>query len=241
MCIHLIKSVLLLCTDSEGVRVVAARIISRGVGFAVTGFIASKALLVGRVSVTATRPRSQICSLPAVEDGLQQACARQGQCHAMLHRCTLPRAHAYAGLTAARRAPGLGLPSATDRSDCCALLPRTVLCMQMRVPFPLVLVVCLLLGAAVPGVTAAAVCSGDVCSGEANKLAADGVNYCCPTSHALPSASDYGNPSTYSCATTQDCSKSNRLAHSLSARLSVSRVSDRTSDVSVSVCFCITV
>jgi len=113
--------------------------------------------------------------------------------------------------------------------------------MQMRVPFALVLVAYLMLGAAVRGAIAAAVCSGAVCSGEANKLAADGVNYCCPTSHQLPSASDYGIPSTYSCATTQDCSKSNRLALSLSARLSVSRVSDRTSDESVSVCFCITV
>lgn len=55
-------------------------------------------------------------------------------------------------------------------------------------------------------VSAAAVCSGDVaCAGQSNNLQVNGVTYCCPTSGVNPSATNYADPSTYSCPTTQSC------------------------------------
>jgi len=93
--------------------------------------------------------------------------------------------------------------------------------MQMRVPCELVLVACILMGAAVHGAIATPVCSGAVCSAEINKLMSDGVQYCCPTSHESPSAGNYADPLTYSCSTTQDCSQLNRFGSGRSRRASV--------------------
>jgi hypothetical protein len=65
--------------------------------------------------------------------------------------------------------------------------------------------------AVVPTVLCAPVCSGDAACGnepQANKFSNNGVYYCCPTSNILPSASNYANPSTYSCPVTQTCSNS---------------------------------
>jgi hypothetical protein len=51
----------------------------------------------------------------------------------------------------------------------------------------------------------APVCSGAVCAGESNKLTNNGIQYCCPSSHVTPSATNFADPSTYSCPSTQDC------------------------------------
>jgi len=61
----------------------------------------------------------------------------------------------------------------------------------------------------VTSTTAAPVCSGAVCASESNKLSNNNIAYCCPSSHVTPSATNYGDPSTYSCPSTQDCSQFN--------------------------------
>lgn len=63
----------------------------------------------------------------------------------------------------------------------------------------------------VSGTLAASVCSGTVCATETNTLQdQNNVKYCCPSTHVAPSASNYADPSTYSCPTTQDCSQCTR-------------------------------
>ena len=68
-----------------------------------------------------------------------------------------------------------------------------------------VAVLLLLQQRAVVSVNGAAVCNGAVCSGKTNTIVNNGITYCCPTTGASISATNYVDPSTYSCATTQNC------------------------------------
>ena len=73
--------------------------------------------------------------------------------------------------------------------------------------FSLLVAVWPLLQSPATGVLAAAVCNGAVCSGKVNTIEVNGVMYCCPATDVTPSATNYANPATYSCATTQNCGK----------------------------------